>query len=78
MKLIRYLDLEAMLHVAEVIVWQAPSPGKKAAGPITGSTAAEDDEHWLRHTLTFIRPTAQGLNTKNVTITNYPPKERTY
>jgi succinate dehydrogenase/fumarate reductase flavoprotein subunit len=37
-----------------------------------------DDEHWLRHTLAFKTPEGAKLDYKEVTITSYPPKERTY
>ena len=60
-------------------LWKEPWQERKAGAPISGWIIPNrDDEHWLRHTLAF--KTAEGvkLDYKEVTITSYPPKERTY
>jgi len=77
-ELIQYLELEAMLHVAEVIVAGALARNESRGSHYRVDYPARDDEHWLRHTLAFHAPDGPRLEYKDVTITNYPPKERTY
>jgi succinate dehydrogenase / fumarate reductase flavoprotein subunit len=75
---IQYSDLEGMLHVSEAIVEGALVRKESRGSHFRVDFPKRDDEHWLRHTLAF--KTAEGvkLNYKDVTITSYPPKERTY
>jgi succinate dehydrogenase / fumarate reductase flavoprotein subunit len=75
---IQYWELEGMLHVAEVIVEGALARKESRGSHFRMDYPYRDDEHWLRHTLAF--KTAEGvkLGYKEVTITSYPPKERTY
>ncbi len=77
-ELIQYLELEAMLHVAEVIVAGALARKESRGSHYRVDYPARDDEHWLRHTLAFYTPDGPRLEYKDVTITHYPPKERTY
>ena len=77
-ELIQYLELEVMLHVAEVIVAGALARNESRGSHYRVDYPARDDEHWLRHTLAFHAPDGPRLEYKDVTITNYPPKERTY
>jgi succinate dehydrogenase / fumarate reductase flavoprotein subunit len=77
-ELIQVLELEAMLHVAEVIVTGALVRKESRGSHYRVDYPARDDEHWLRHTLAFKTPDGPRLEYKDVTITNYPPKERTY
>ena len=77
-ELIQVLELEAMLHVAEVIVAGALARKESRGSHYRVDYPARDDEHWLRHTLAFNTPDGPRLEYKDVTITNYPPKERTY
>jgi succinate dehydrogenase / fumarate reductase flavoprotein subunit len=77
-ELIQYLDLEAMLHVAEVIVAGALARKESRGSHYRVDYPDRDDEHWLRHTLAFHTPDGPRLEYKGVTITHYPPKERTY
>jgi succinate dehydrogenase / fumarate reductase flavoprotein subunit len=75
---IQYSDLEGMLHVSEAIVEGALVRKESRGSHFRVDFPKRDDEHWLRHTLAF--KTAEGvkLDYKDVTITSYPPKERTY
>jgi succinate dehydrogenase / fumarate reductase flavoprotein subunit len=75
---IQYWELEGMLHLAEVIVEGALAREESRGSHFRLDYPKRDDKHWLRHTLAF--KTAEGvrLNYKEVTITSYPPKERTY
>jgi succinate dehydrogenase / fumarate reductase flavoprotein subunit len=75
---IQYWELEGMLQVAETIVEGASARKESRGSHFRVDYPKRDDEHWLRHTLAF--KTAEGVNLdyKEVTITSYPPKERTY
>ena len=50
-ELIQYLDLEGMLHVAEVIVEGALARKESRGSHFRTDFPKRDDEHWLRHTL---------------------------
>jgi len=75
---VQYCELEGMLHLAEVIVEGALARQESRGSHFRVDYPKRDDEHWLRHTLAF--KTAEGvkLDYKKVSITTYPPKERTY
>jgi len=77
-EIIQYLELEGMLHIAEVIV-EGALPRKESRGShFRLDCPHRDDEHWLRHTMAYRAPEGPKLEYKEVTITKYPPKERTY
>ena len=75
---IQFLELEGMLHVAETIVEGALARKESRGSHFRTDYPERDDEHWLRHTLAYKTPVGARLEYKEVTITNYPPKERTY
>ena len=77
-ELIQYWELGGMLQVAEAILEGALARKESRGSHSRVDYPNRDDEHWLRHTLAF--KTAEGvkLDYKKVTITSYPPKERTY
>jgi len=77
-ELIQYLELSGMIHLAEVIVEGAVARKESRGSHFRVDFPNRNDEHWLRHTMAF--KTAEGvkLDYKKVTITSYPPKERTY
>jgi succinate dehydrogenase / fumarate reductase flavoprotein subunit len=75
---IQYLELEGMLHVAEVIVEGALYRKESRGSHFRLDHPHREDEHWLRHTLAYKTPEGPRLHYKEVTITKYPPKERTY
>jgi succinate dehydrogenase / fumarate reductase flavoprotein subunit len=77
-ELIQYLELEGMLHLAEVIVEGALARKESRGSHFRLDFPNRDDEHWLRHTLVHRTPEGPRLEYKGVTITKYPPKERTY
>ena len=77
-ELIQYLELEGMLHVAEVIAEGALARKESRGSHFRTDFPKRDDEHWLRHTLAYKTPEGPRLEYKDVTITKYPPKERTY
>ncbi len=77
-ELVKYLELEGMLHLAEVIV-EGALARKESRGPhFRLDYPDRDDQHWLRHTLAFKTLDGPRLEYKKVTITNYPPEKRTY
>jgi len=77
-ELIHYLELEGMVHLAEVIVDGALARKESRGSHSRLDHPLRDDENWLRHTLAFKTPDGPKLEYKEVTITKYPPKERTY
>ena len=75
---IQYSELEAMLHLAEAIVEGALARKESRGSHFRVDYPSRDDEHWLRHTLAFKTAEGAKLDYKEVTITSYTPKERTY
>ena len=75
---IQYWDLEGMLHLAGAIVEGALARKESRGSHFRVDYPNRDDEHWLRHTLAFKSAEGVKLDYKKVTITSYPPKERTY
>jgi succinate dehydrogenase / fumarate reductase flavoprotein subunit len=75
---VQHWELEGMLHLAEAIVEGALARKESRGSHFRVDYPKRDDEHWLCHTLAF--ETAEGvkLDYKKVSITSYPPKERTY
>jgi succinate dehydrogenase / fumarate reductase flavoprotein subunit len=75
---VQYWELEGMLHLAEAIVEGALARKESRGSHFRVDYPTRDDKHWLCHTLAF--KTAEGvrLDYKKVSITSYPPKERTY
>jgi len=75
---IQYLELEGMLHVAEVIVEGSLARKESRGSHFRLDHPDRDDEHWLRHTMAYNTPSGPRLEYKEVTITKYPPEKRTY
>ena len=77
-EMVQYLELEGMLHVAEVITEGALTREESRGSHFRVDHPKRDDKDWLRHTLAFKTAGGPRLDYKEVTITDYPPKERTY
>ena len=75
---IQFWELEGMLDLAEVIVEGAFARKESRGSHFRVDYPNRDDEHWLRHTLASKTSEGLKLDYKKVTITSYPPKERTY
>ncbi len=75
---VQYWELEGMLHLAEAIVEGALARKESRGSHFRVDYPKRDDEHWLRHTLAFKTTEGVKLDYKKVSITSYPPKERTY
>ena len=76
--LIQYLELEAMIHLAEAIVEGGLARKESRGSHFRTDYPERDDRNWLRHTLAYKTPEGPRLDYKDVTITNYPPEKRTY
>ncbi len=77
-ELIQYLELGGMLQLAEVITEGALARTESRGSHYRIDHPTRDDKNWLRHTLAFRTPAGPRLEYKDVRITTYPPKERTY
>ena len=75
---VQYWELEGMLHLAEATVEGAFARKESRGSHFRVDYPNRDDEHWLCHTLAFKTTEGVKLDYKGVTITSYPPKERTY
>jgi succinate dehydrogenase / fumarate reductase flavoprotein subunit len=75
---IQYWELEGMLHLADVIVEGALARKESRGSHFRTDYPHRDDAHWFRHTLAHKTPEGPRFDYKEVTITSYPPKERTY
>jgi succinate dehydrogenase / fumarate reductase flavoprotein subunit len=76
--LIHYWELDGMLHLAEVVTEGALARKESRGSHFRLDYPKRDDEHWLRHTLAYKTPEGLRLDYKEVTVTSYPPRERTY
>ena len=77
-ELIQYLELEGMLHLAEVIIEGALVRKESRGSHFRLDYPDRDDQHWLRHTMACRTSDGPRLEYTDVTLTSYPPKERTY
>jgi succinate dehydrogenase / fumarate reductase flavoprotein subunit len=77
-ELVQYLELEGMIHLAEVIVEGALARKESRGSHFRLDYPDRDDRHWLRHTLAFKTMDEPRLEYKDVTITKFPPEKRTY
>ena len=77
-ELIQYLELEGMLHLAEVIVEGALARTESRGSHFRFDHPHRNDEHQLRHTMAYKTGEGVRLDYRDVTITSYPPKERIY
>ncbi len=75
---VQHWELQGMLRLAETIVEGALARKESRGSHFRLDYPKRDDEHWLRHTLAFRTPEGVRLDYKKVSITSYPPKERTY
>jgi succinate dehydrogenase / fumarate reductase flavoprotein subunit len=78
MNLIDAIELGNMLDLAEVIIVGAIARTESRGAHVRTDYPARDDEHWLKHTLAKVTPTGPSLSYIPVTITEYPPKARSY
>jgi len=77
-ELIDVLDWEAMIDVAEIITAGALRRTESRGSHYRTDYTARDDTQWLRHTIAHVGPEGPEFTDKDVTITDYEPRERTY
>ncbi|MHB8483376.1 MAG: FAD-binding protein [Nitrospiria bacterium] len=77
-ELIAALELGSILDLAEVIVKSALEREESRGAHFRSDFPKRNDEQWLKHTLAYYREETPHLEYLPVTITKYPPKERSY
>jgi succinate dehydrogenase / fumarate reductase flavoprotein subunit len=77
-ELVKYLELEGMLHLAEVIVEGALARKESRGSHFRLDYPDRDDVQWLRHTLAFKTDDGPRLEYKRVAITKFLPEKRAY
>ncbi|MBI5399029.1 FAD-dependent oxidoreductase [Candidatus Saganbacteria bacterium] len=76
--LVRNLELEGKLALAEVIVLGALKREESRGSHFRTDYPTRNDEHWLKHTLAHHTESGPRLDYKAVTITRFRPQARTY
>jgi succinate dehydrogenase / fumarate reductase flavoprotein subunit len=77
-ELIAALELGSILDLAEVIVKGALAREESRGAHFRKDFPKRNDQEWLKHTLAYYREEGPRLEYMPVTLTKYPPKERTY
>jgi succinate dehydrogenase / fumarate reductase flavoprotein subunit len=77
-ELVKVLELEGMLQLAEVIIEGALARKESRGSHFRRDYPERDDGRWLRHTLAFKTSEGPRLEYQDVTITRFPPEKRTY
>ena len=76
--LVRNLELEGKLELAEVIVLGALNREESRGSHFRTDFPERNDEQWLKHTMASYSPDGPKLDYKPVTITKFKPQARTY
>ncbi len=76
--LIQAIELGSMLEMADCLVTGAIARTESRGAHSRLDYPERDDEHWLRHTLTYYDNGEVGLDYKPVTITQHEPAVRSY
>ncbi|HET8760908.1 MAG TPA: FAD-binding protein, partial [Nitrospiria bacterium] len=77
-ELISALELGSLMDLAETIVVGAIARQESRGAHARRDFPTRDDANWLKHTMAYYTPSGPRLDYLPVTITKYPPKERTY
>ena len=82
--LMEAVELGFLIDLAEVVVLGALAREESRGGHFREDFPARDDEKFMKHTMAYLRPAADGvgqqvrLDSKPVTVTRYQPMERKY
>jgi succinate dehydrogenase / fumarate reductase flavoprotein subunit len=78
-ELLEAWELGCLLDIAEVTAAAALARRESRGAHAREDYPKRDDVNWLKHSLAFLGPAgALSLRTKPVTITRFPPQERSY
>jgi succinate dehydrogenase / fumarate reductase flavoprotein subunit len=77
-ELLEAWELGCLLDVAEVTAAAALERRESRGAHAREDYPQRDDTQWLRHSLASLGPEGVRLVNKPVTITRFPPQERTY
>ncbi|MBI1823898.1 MAG: FAD-binding protein, partial [Nitrospirae bacterium] len=77
-ELIAALELGSILDLAEVIVKGALGREESRGAHFRRDFPKRNDQEWLKHTLVYYHEETPRIEYAPVTLTKYPPKERTY
>jgi len=77
-ELVSALELESLMDLAETIVEGALAREESRGAHARRDFPQRNDTTWLTHTLAFHTSNGPRLDYLPVTVTKYPPKERTY
>jgi len=77
-ELLRYLDLEAMLDLAEVVTKSALARKESRGAHFREDYPERDDANWMKHTVIEYTKQAIKISYAPVRITKYQPQKRVY
>jgi succinate dehydrogenase/fumarate reductase flavoprotein subunit len=77
-ELVSALELGSLMDLAETIVAGAIAREESRGAHARRDFPTRDDVNWLKHTMAYHTPQGPRLDFLPVTVTKYPPKERTY
>ncbi len=77
-EIVSALELGCLMDLAETIVEGALAREESRGAHARRDFPTRDDANWLKHTLAYASPSGPRLEYLPVTVTKYPPKERTY
>ena len=77
-EIVSALELGCLMDLAETIVEGALAREESRGAHARRDFPTRDDANWLKHTLAYASSSGPRLEYLPVTVTKYPPKERTY
>jgi succinate dehydrogenase / fumarate reductase flavoprotein subunit len=77
-EIVSALELSCLMDLADTIVAGALAREESRGAHARRDFPTRDDANWLKHTLAYASSSGPRLDYLPVTVTKYPPKERTY
>jgi succinate dehydrogenase / fumarate reductase flavoprotein subunit len=77
-EIVSALELSCLMDLADTIVAGALAREESRGAHARRDFPTRDDANWLKHTLAYASASGPRLEYLPVTVTKYPPKERTY